>query len=685
MSQPEIDVINTSGDEHLACGCSSEFEQGAQNGQSNGPFDWCKFRRAVMLNWDIRAFYMPFLSIDVPTLKACPLGAITMLLFDSYLKLVWPHVVNITMLPSFRRAEAAWMAMLGVGRVTMSGVIASGWMPFFQLSSIRYSMERRGISAGLTPASSKLYGSCVQVPTPGSARAAILRRLEESSFGMRIIGVEEAFRMLSDESGTAVGTCNLARAAIALGVVFALQQRTRIPGETGLGTPYRAVGDQGGGTGLVSGGSGLQQSLELAQLMKYVDEQIHNQFQSGSLAHQPFSLWLATPWPLMEQADLLCHSGTMALAMATPLSHMVSYYETVHASSQSKRLTSLVDALAVSAKSVIFMRVFPFRELISDMVRYSALPFCGLRPFMRMVASIAESAVAANCKSGAPLSESGSLPCELTFVEGGPHMGDCSLWAAGLLSQVGVQLRAVAFEPLPDAAALFRQSVVENDLAGSLSVRTAALGQDPGSAVDLLYFKGHNGQATVDSIHMRAYLASENAKESDVARVKGVPVVALDQEIPASWPVVDIVKLSVNGAERDTLAGARRLLSERRLCSVLMHTMKAGRGREVHEVPGPPSPPAPPGSSSYSEDLLHLLEEGGMEVYTHRDFEGGTTEVRRVVSASDLDKAFDDPTLTLTDYIMARSMAPHCDLAKRHFHAAAGLGGDQDLPIGSGG
>lgn len=47
----------------------------------------------------------------------------------------------------------------------------------------------------------------------------------------------------------------------------------------------------------------------------------------------------------------------------------------------------------------------PYREMVSDMVRYTKLPFCGLRPFLRMVADVAKAAVEAGCASNAFLND----------------------------------------------------------------------------------------------------------------------------------------------------------------------------------------------------------------------------------------------------------------------------------------
>lgn len=41
-------------------------------------------------------------------------------------------------------------------------------------------------------------------------------------------------------------------------------------------------------------------------------------------------------------------------------------------------------------RSNYFFRVNPYREMVSDMVRYTKMPFCGLKPFLRMVADVAK-------------------------------------------------------------------------------------------------------------------------------------------------------------------------------------------------------------------------------------------------------------------------------------------------------
>jgi len=377
------------------------------------------------------------------------------------------------------------------------------------------------------------------------------------------------------------------------------------------------------------------------------------------------ALLVATPWPAAEVLELLSHPGRIDVTVAAALKDIMNLPEShpllARALTPASSAGSSSSSVDTAPRSYNF-RVNPYREMVSDMVRHTRLPFCGLRPFMRMVADIAKTGIEAGCPTGGGQSGVSEL-CEFNFLEGGPHLGDCALWAATALRLAGVQLKAIAFEPLPDASALFQQSVAENDLAGSVSVRTAALGQGGGKMIELIYFFGHNGQATVNGVDF----PSQNQRE--VVKVPA-PEAALDEEVPATWPMIDALKLSVNGAERHTLAGARRLLSQRRICSVLMHATKCKRGRKpASEDPAQGNPNA----SKFSYELMQYLHEGNMDVFEHDDGTGPRSgAVKRLHNAMDMDAVFDDPGLTEQVYFLALSKEERCTRAKRHFHAALG-------------
>mmetsp|Transcript_64660 Transcript_64660/g.115014 ORF Transcript_64660/g.115014 Transcript_64660/m.115014 type:complete len:723 (-) Transcript_64660:62-2230(-) len=648
FSQEEATQIQKVTDQDIACGCDEPLL--VPPGYDGKAFNWCKYRQAVMLNQDLRPFYVPFTQIDLQTLASCPAGALAMFLFDAYLKLSnSPERPSLGKMPSFLRAEAAFEGMLRNGKLTLSGIADSGWMIYFQMSGVRSSALRRG-GAGAAEATRVASHPCLEVPAPGSASSRILQSLV-GVVEFKSIGPTAGLRLLLSGQDDVMPRCGLARAALALSQAYSAHQYCDVPEEElSKRVPGTAPGP----------------GEEARMLRKLGDEWAMEELTPAKSPLKILALLVATPWPMIEVLELLSHNGRVMLTvdqamkrlMGLPADHLLL----MRALSAPKG-----NGPQAHRRQYVF-RVNPYREMVSDMVRYTKLPFCGLRPFMRMVADVARAGIEAGCPAGKG-AESASL-CEFSFVEGGPHLGDCALWAATALGMAGVQLKAIAFEPLPDASALFAQSVAENGYAGRVSVRPAAMGERGGEPVELIYFHGHNGQATVNG----AEFPSQNRQEVSTVMA---PQVALDDELPATWPLLDSLKLSVNGAERNTLAGARRLLSQRRICSVLMHATKCKRGRR------PPSEdPAPgdPTASKFSHELMQYLHEGNLDVFEHNDADEGTPgagRVRPLVSARDMDNVFDDPELTEQVYFLAISKEQQCSRAQRHFHAAA------DRPPGS--
>lgn len=625
LSAPEVESVKKLKGEALNCGCSKpDLSHPAFEG---GPFTWCKFYQAIMLNQDLRPFYMPFLELSVEMLAACPLGSLAMLLLDASLKMSVKEPPQLAQMPSFLRAQEILQLILDSG-VPLMEVTTSGWMVFNQVSVLRSAAQRRGHDLDLT-------GSCMQMPAPESLSARILQTMMEG-INFLPVGTPSILQLFlkdSDAAGAAMSmpTCPLVGPAMYLLLAYSNLQQTA-PDQAQLHVPGAPASPKDEAEFMIRLGD---QKLRAA---------LSNQ-SSGALG-----LMLVTPWPIPELLDLLSHPGRVNLTVHTAMEEILHLQEG----------HPLWDK-AQLGRSSYFFRVNPYREMVSDMVRYTKIPFCGLKPFLRMVANVAKAAVDAGCASQGVYLED-SRVCEFTFVEGGPHLGDCAMWATTVLRLVGVQTRSIAFEPLPDAAALFQQSVLENGLSSHVSVRNAALGQSSGAMTELIHFRGHNGQATVNG---------QDFPSQDRREVVTIPALelALDDQIPPSWPRIDALKLSVNGAERNTLAGARKLLNKRRICSVLMHATKCKRGRRPAS-----EDPAPGNVSKFAHDLMMFLEEGNMEVFEHNDATTGKGRgrVRRLKTAQEMDGIFDDPELTEQVYFLALSKDENCGLAKRHFNIAAG-------------
>ncbi|CAE7767030.1 unnamed protein product [Symbiodinium pilosum] len=486
LSDADVTALQNLTNNDFDCGCSRP-DLGPPAFQG-GSFTWCKFRQAVMLNQDLRPFYMPFLQLSVATLAACPLGALSMMLLDASLKMSNSKVPpDLQKMPSFLRAREMMRELIG-SELSLVGLATSGWMLFNQMSNLRGAVQRRLGAPGTA--------RCLQLP-PAQTHAARVYEAMTNAVNFIPLSVSTISQILLDD-GASVIPCSLARAGLLLLLAQSMLQQTVLPEEVAIaqvpGVPP--------GPGMEA--RSLLQAGE-ASLRKALDTEC----KASGL--QALGLLMASPWPIPEVLDLLSYPGRLVLPVANAMQTLLELPQEHSLLERALTTAAGHSGSNAEARSYIF-RVNPYREMVSDMVRYTKLPFCGLRPFMRMVADIGRNALQAGCATNAAFLGDAEA-CKFTFVEGGPHLGDCALWASASLRLAGVQTRAIAFEPLPDAATLFQQSygsrvrtgtlslpatlflrsVVENGLSAYVNVRNAALGQMSGQT-ELIHFRGHNGQ-----------------------------------------------------------------------------------------------------------------------------------------------------------------------------------------------
>ncbi len=114
--------------------------------------------------------------------------------------------------------------------------------------------------------------------------------------------------------------------------------------------------------------------------------------------------------------------------------------------------------------------------------------------------------------------------------------------------------RAIAFEPVPEIAALLRRNVEANRQGGRILVRSMAVGDQSGT-VDL-----HLPPAQEDGTVETSASLEPGFKEA-TARTITVPAATLDDAWEAEGrPEVPLVKIDVEGAEPRVLAGAGALV-----------------------------------------------------------------------------------------------------------------------------
>jgi len=143
----------------------------------------------------------------------------------------------------------------------------------------------------------------------------------------------------------------------------------------------------------------------------------------------------------------------------------------------------------------------------------------------------------------------------MTFYDVGANMGFFSLIA---WRRVGPEGRVVSFEPLPESARTLRHNVGLN-AARNVEVVEAAVGAEPGRA-----------QLAVTAESVQAHLAEIDTGTPTLG-VVDVEVTAIDAELAEGRAAPDVVKIDVEGAEVQVLAGMRETLERHRpalICEV---------------------------------------------------------------------------------------------------------------------
>jgi len=323
----------------------------------------------------------------------------------------------------------------------------------------------------------------------------------------------------------------------------------------------------------------------------------------GELA-DPLRELVTSPWPAVEIMERTEHPASTYVSVTRALSEFVR--------------AEIREPIA-SAPGYMF-RVFPHREIASDLIRLQRMPFCGMRPFMKLVTNVAYA----------------KLP-SLSMIEGGPHLGDCTCWAAAALRGSSTQLKAIGIEAMADAAAHFKETVRINNFE-RVQVIPRALDEKPNMAADFRYEEGRNGQATPAELYQQC---------EGCIPVQGVRTTSIDAE----WEgPLDVLKLSVNGAELKTLRGARQLLTKRRVCMVLMHATKLELGAQ--------------NNPDFAPGLFDVLNENGMEILHHKDKEEkGDSSTDTITSRGKMQAIFtkEGGVLEAQDYIFARQPSADCE------------------------
>ena len=143
----------------------------------------------------------------------------------------------------------------------------------------------------------------------------------------------------------------------------------------------------------------------------------------------------------------------------------------------------------------------------------------------------------------------------MTCVDAGANQGFYSIFMARMVERSGM---VYAFEPVVEEAVRLRRNLLFNGLLARVDIRVEALGASY-ATVDF-----HVGPPTHRS---RSSLATLPREVPASSLTRTVTVTRLD-DIDLRYPVA-LIKADVEGAERDLLRGARRLIATDRPAIVL--------------------------------------------------------------------------------------------------------------------
>jgi len=113
--------------------------------------------------------------------------------------------------------------------------------------------------------------------------------------------------------------------------------------------------------------------------------------------------------------------------------------------------------------------------------------------------------------------------------------------------------RVVAFEPNPSARTVLERHLRFNGITGRVTIVPAAVSRESGTAT--MYVADAEGMSRLDA---------PNEAIADRAQAVEVPIISVDDYVQQSRVTPDVVMIDIEGFEIAALAGARRLIQDKR-------------------------------------------------------------------------------------------------------------------------
>mmetsp|Transcript_87424 Transcript_87424/g.280443 ORF Transcript_87424/g.280443 Transcript_87424/m.280443 type:complete len:708 (+) Transcript_87424:61-2184(+) len=224
--------------------------------------------------------------------------------------------------------------------------------------------------------------------------------------------------------------------------------------------------------------------------------------------------------------------------------------------------------VAQRTRTLLSLHLLPKWDSVSNAVRTTRKPLCTVSAFVQLIAGLSR---IANSRRSAWRQQR-----PLRIWEVGANLGDCTLAAAAILRSGPCPRRLVGalFEPTGDTAAAARRSVMTSGLDQQLQVFELALGREPRPRRKIHVPRGYSAEATfVDDAtapHWQEVAAAWSAPMETIDRLlcdnSTLGAIACSQGGP---PVLDVLKIHVQGYELEVLKGGAQALAAGLICMVL--------------------------------------------------------------------------------------------------------------------
>ena len=372
----------------LSCGCRpDDAVDWSPTGERNT--FWCRTLHTIALGHEFVDSIYELLTVDNDDLAKCPAGAASLALALTYRKSA--HAWNEEMLftsPGYRYASQLFDILFANAR--LEDILYSGWPLFEQLSYMREQMY-------LVPENSALYQEVKNRAWYDEISKVLVQDFEL----IDPIDFEKSMKVytqVDDENFVKTGETLRARAMAAMAIAEFMWNRTHV-----------------------------QDDMAIAHL-EHSQKVILELYEFENIS--PTTAFTVGFWPMA----FFLHRLTLRRVLPIFGQGMLN---SIQGTSWDDGTVGKTDLPDIWNTKILDFHHLPYREMSSVNARAFRVPFCGLVPWIVFIESYVNA-----CHEGADRAANNCAD-RFTFLEGGAHMGDCTLWAAGVFRAAGIDYRGV--------------------------------------------------------------------------------------------------------------------------------------------------------------------------------------------------------------------------------------------------